>query len=301
MTLRFSLPSLRFPLAPLTALTALAVFAVLGLLSPSTADAQWRLGGADAETLHGDLPNTFTERPLTLPQLTLRMTAGATLSVIDPGGANDYAATVGGGFAFGIIDDIEIGLGMGPIPSHPGVVDELDGLSGDIYPSSSRGFNPPYAYARFRFAKASAFELGLEAGFIAPVDGTDPGVAVSLPIRLRATQAFAIDVAVGTMLFFNDGDIDGVITGTFAPRFAAPVFYASVQTGFVMFTSDVEFTYMPMFFEFGITADPGRHLVDIFGRGGFPALILPGSSGDKINTDLIEATFGVRFYFDMDR
>ena len=185
--------------AALRSAAATAIIVALTSALPIAAEAQYRGPRADPEVARGDLPNTFTERPLTLPKLTMRWTLGAQAFRVDPGGGadEDYFVLAGGGFAFGILDELELGVGAGPISPFFADGGEIAGLSLSVYPTDDIDFQPPFAYLRARLVGSSGFELGVDGGFIAPVNGADPTIVVSLPMRIRGGQSFALDANFG--------------------------------------------------------------------------------------------------------
>ena len=252
-------------------------------------------------------PVAFTARPLTLPAMTLRGDLGFQVIHIDFGGPTSptNATAFGAGVAFGIVDDFEVGLGASPIaPTLPAATQALSvrGLSGTLSPESSRGFNQPQLYGRYRFFSSDTVEVGAELGLIFPVDGADFALNVAVPARFRFGDNFALDAGLGFFTSFTEdamGDADPSfgLTLNLAPRFAMEMFYVGLDTGFFMSLQDTEITFIPLIFEVGATFGIGQAMVlDVFAHGELPYFIAPGSDGDKAITEIWTIGFGARVY-----
>ncbi len=251
-------------------------------------------------------PVVFSERPLTLPAMTLRGDVGFQIIHVDFGFGSDTTATaLGAGVGFGIIDDFEVGLGASPIaPTLPAYAAALSirGLSGLLSPEGSRGFNQPQFYGRYRFFSSDSVEVGAELGLILPAEGGDFGLNVAVPARFRFGDSFALDAGLGFFTSFAEdamGDADPYfgMTLNLSPRFAMEMFYAGLDTGFFLPFEDPEFTIIPLTFEAGATIGLSDTMVlDVFAHGGLPYFLIPGSDGDKAITEIWTIGFGARIY-----
>ncbi len=252
-------------------------------------------------------PVTFSQRPLTLPAMTLRGDLGFQILHLDLGLLGDDTVTsLGAGVGFGILDDLEVGLGASPIaatlPSYATAL-SVRGLSGVLSPDYARGFNQPQLYGRYRFVSTETVEVGAELGFIFPANDADFGMNLAVPARFRFGDNFALDAGLGFFTSFGedamgDRDPDFWLTLNLAPRFAMEMFYVGLDTGFVMpLGEDPDFTIIPLTFEAGATLGITETMVlDLFAHGGLPYFIVPGSDGDKAITEIWTLGFGARIY-----
>jgi len=252
-------------------------------------------------------PARFTERPLTLPALTLRGDVGFQAVHFDLGPMfSDFSTGLGTGFGFGILDDLEVGLGGSSIaPTLLAVYSSagLRGLGGVTSPEEARGFVQPELYGRYRFFASEQAEVGAEIAFSFPTDDADFGLSVAVPARLRFGESFALDLALAFFTTFGE-DIDGDLDPLFslalniAPRYAMEVFYVGLETGFVMSLDDPEVTFIPLGLEAGATLALGEALVlDVFAHGGLPYLLAPGDDDDKALTEIWTLGLGARIHF----
>ena len=284
----------------------------LGLGGSAAAQTGWSEAdsGVEGEALPpppGAYPVTFTERPLTLPALTVRGSLGFQLIHFDLGPMfTDFSTAVGTGIGFGIVDDLEVGLGASPIASTlQGVyaTSALRGLGGVTSPEEARGFIQPELYGRYRFFASDVAEVGAELAFSLPTDDTDFGLSVGVPARLRFGGRFALDLALAFFTAFGEdvmGDLDPFFTLglNVNPRYAMELFYVGLETGFVMPLENPETTFIPLGLETGATFGVDEALVlDVFAHGGLPYLLAPGADGDKALTEIWTLGFGVRVHY----
>lgn len=252
-------------------------------------------------------PANFAMRPLTLPAMTLRADLGFQALHFEFGfpSDSDFTNSLGVGGAFGILDDLEVGLGGSSIaPTFLGVYASsgLRGLGGVLSPEGARGFIQPEIYGRYRFFSSDMVEVGAELGFSLPTDGADFGMTLGVPARLRFGESFALDLALVFLTSFGediDGDLDPffVLSLNVAPRYAMDIFYVGVDTGFSMTLDDPELTFIPFGLEAGATLDLGPTVVvDVFAHGGLPLFLAPGSDGDKVISEVWMIGFGARFH-----
>lgn len=249
-------------------------------------------------------PARYTLRPLTLPALQLRANAQLSVQRFDLLGEVTLVA-LGGGVGFGIVDDFEVGLGTSPIAPLAASARALgvhEGLGGLVRSPDSLGFLNPTLYARYRMVSSPDADVGFEFAVTLPRKGSDSAIMLGVPIRARGSESFVLDASVSLLLFtgergFEGRHVDPVLTVSLLPRFAQEHLYFGADTGFALYFEDPEFTFIPLLFELGGTLPMGGGVLDAYARGGFPALFVPGSSGDVVITDFWELTFGVRAHF----
>lgn len=252
-------------------------------------------------------PVAFTQRPLTMPAMTLRGDLGFQLVHFDlgPFADSDFTTGLGAGVGFGIIDDLEVGIGGSSVaPTLLGVFASsgLRGLGGVLSPELARGFVQPEIYGRYRFYSSDMVEVGAELGLSLPTDDADVGLSLGVPTRLRFGDSFALDLALVLFMSFGEdgmGDRDTAYTLLFniAPRYAMQLFYVGLDTGFTMLLEDPELTFIPFGLEVGATFGVGQAMVvDVYAHGGMPYFLAPGSDGDKALTEVWMIGFGGRVH-----
>ena len=273
---------------------------------PPTDDFATDPGPAD----DGSYPTNFAQRPLTLPALNLRADLAVSLLHLDFGFGDDTFTAIGAGAGFGVLDDLEVGLGQSPIaPIQPyifGTSSQL-GLGGVVAPDGARGFTPPRFYGRYRFLggePGSLAELGAELAFLLPTEYSDFGIDLGMPMRFHFGEMFALGVGVGFLVVFSEdaaGNSDAFygLQLNLQPRFAMDFFYAGMDTGFSMDPENPDGTTMPLTFEVGGTFGIGSSMVvDAFVSGGLPYFLVPGNDGDKVISEIWQIQFGGRAHFD---
>ena len=250
----------------------------------------------------GYYPSTFTLRPLTLPRLALRGDFALTFAYFDFG-IGDPVTVIGMdvGGAFGVLDDLEFGLGQSPIAKTLGAPFRLPGLGGDLSPDYARAFHAPHFYGRYRFVGTEAFDMGAEVGLVLPTEYTDLGIDVAIPMRIRAGGIFALDASVGLLTLFHEDEMGASdtllrISVVVSPRLGNDIFYAGLDTGFSLPTENPERTGIPFMIEAGVTLDTGGATLDAYGNAGMPQFIRPGSEGDVVFTKHWQVLIGARVH-----
>ena len=255
------------------------------------------LAQAQAEAVTS-YPSRYTERPLTLPALHLRVEPQVSLWISNAGSEDEVVLVLlNGGVGFGIIDDLEVGLGTSPIAplmASASFQGGLAGLGGALTPAFVRGFLSPTFYARYRFAALPQLETGLELAVAVPANGRDVGIIFGVPLRVRGGDHFALDASVTGLVVPADDDVYGVLLVTLMPRFAWDTFYVGLNTGVMVPLDYPEDTHIPLLFEAGATLPVGAAVLDTYVRAGLPFFVNPGADGDKVVTELWELSFGVR-------
>ena len=150
---------------------------------------------ASAQTDSDTYPARFTQRPITLPAMTLK--ADLAFHAVHQPDPIDSLFALNLGAAFGIIDDLEVGIsgdrqGLTNLPGN-GLVPLL--VSPDFE------FRDIYLYGRYRFVNTESFEMGVELGLNIPTN-TDFGIFVAVPFRARFSEAFSLDGGLELVTFF---------------------------------------------------------------------------------------------------
>ncbi len=144
----------------------------------------------------------YAERPLSVTEGTLRIDIGpsdfaymdfgelndgrAALEVIGyPGGTSVYS---GVGAALGVVEDLEVGALLFPIPIHPNF-----------------DFGNMEAYARYQITHGT-FQLGAQGTIQIPT-AQRFGVGLGLPMRIFASDAVRIDTGLEVEIMARPGDV----------------------------------------------------------------------------------------------
>ena len=249
-------------------------------------------------------PTHYGARPLTLPRLTMRASARMGFLHIDFARFNPFVSLdVGAGI--GVTDDLELGLGspvMAPTLAAATLFTGQAGLGGWLRPETSRGVLPPSLYARYRLVATDSVELGVELDGMIPTRDFDGGIALGVPLRVRANDSFVLDASFGVLLGFGEGFSGGrrtdvIVSFSVLPRFTHQAFYVGLDTGLYFFADYPDEVIIPMVLELGATLGVGTSALDLYVRGGFPVLLATGDSSDLAYPETWLIGLGVRAHF----
>ena len=149
------------------------------------------LGSAMAQTDGAEgLPTRVADRPLTLPERTLRAEVDAGVSHLRIFDADINVAQMRLGAAYGITDDIEVGATIAPMTL--GILD------------SELRYGDPSIRARYRFMNGDV-EMAAEVEATIPVqdDAESDDLAIRVPVRFHADRV-RVDTGLETRLEFGD-------------------------------------------------------------------------------------------------
>lgn len=279
--------------------------------NPGRQNADLSAGQFERPELTSALPTNHVLRPITLPRLHLRGTAGFWIGH-DLGG-DDVWAGMDLGAGFGITDDLEVGIAS---DRHGNNVRVNRGLIPLRFNGRGRKFGDMDLYGRFRFLDMDAFELAGEAVFEIPTN-TDFAFSLGLPFRLRAGSFFALDGSLVARFPFveviEDGpggtrretDLQPEFNVVLSPRIA-PIdpLYVAINTGFfTSFRGDgVRVLTIPFGLEAGYTFDVSVVKIEAFGALDFPTLFARLRTDLATNSDTFSNVwiirFGARAFFD---
>jgi hypothetical protein len=165
--------------------------------------------GADAGSERdGSYPQAYTARPQTLPKGTVR--ADLSFLVFKPAfGGFDFDATtvlqVGGGF--GVLDDLEVGIGTERLGMRRVAGTGLVPLA--LSPDFEFGLITPYG--RYRFLSNDVVQVSADLSFFLPTASVDgflfPNfiLGVALPVRITPMERLSIDTGIDAQFRFYDG------------------------------------------------------------------------------------------------
>jgi hypothetical protein len=244
------------------------------------------------------LPISSSERPLTLPELTMRIDASGGDYHIEIGGffgdIDIGYLTIGAGF--GILDDLEIDAVIVPLFFNP---DSND---------STLLYGNPLLGATYRFVNVDPVEVGASLTFSIPVaDDRFFGLSPGIPVRVHLGDVGRLDTGIYFSALIpvsdelNDGDVIGAWGGVSAlplpvvlgkPGLPIEFTFNPVEFFFLGFRSgfgiaDLEHPketfYVPLGFNIGGTVPlDERPLVDIGWFFDFPVLFLPALEAPEI-------------------
>lgn len=240
-------------------------------------------------------PANFTQRPITLPAMTIKADlAFGVLHLPDP---LDNTLVMNLGGAFGITDDFEVGISG----DRQGLTNALGAGLVPLYLSPDFDFGDIYLYGRYRFLSSESFQMGVELGFNIPT-ATDFGLIVAVPFRARLGDIFSIDGGLEVFTVFAD-DTEVGIRATVQPRIAPVDFlYFGLDLGFVAGFTDPNVIIVPLGFEAGYVIDLDTVKIDAYLNFSFPSLHYSADFGDPIGrdgdavTDIWQLTIGARAF-----
>ena len=271
---------------------ALLALGMLMAFAPTSAKAQGELDFAGGEPVADGgggggsglaQLGPWNERSITLPKMTLRIDVGPPeKGILDSGflgdawafgrgygltlsdAGDDVASGLGVGAAFGILDELEVGMLLFPIQFTPG-----DDHFGDIT-----------LYGRYKFFSTDVVDIGGQLLLQLP-SRTDFGMGMGLPIMLRLGDSVRIDTGVEFELIFVDvgPDDDEVAFGMDIPAgiaFQIGKGFVGPRTGLFLYKyiGDAEFA-LPLGVFGGVTV---AEMVDITAEFAFTQFLT--SAGD---------------------
>ncbi len=312
-----------------TAQAALSVLA-LALLVPARGRAQ-DPEGADAEGLDAEagpidvaaqgFPVAFYDRPLTIADSMIRVDGELILShdlpLAEgslPGPGEHVFSGLPLGAAFGVTDDVEVGVSGYRMSGHR--ARQYPALGGTTQGLLPFVFNPDFdfgdarIYGRARVVRDPSFELALEASFAIPIDSWF-ALHAGVPFRARLAPRFLIDASLELLLEFGRPVPDpiGVDDEETAISMLVPVrgvlqlvpeLWIAGQSGFDFYDFDIDLFVLPLSGEVGWTIARGdAPIVDLVLGVHFPFFLAPGSDGDKLPAQLWQITLGANGYFQL--
>ncbi len=299
---------------------------LLALAAPASAqDVPDDLGGADASADVADdaelpageprMPQRLATRPITQPRNTLRLSLFMAGWGADTGGfAEDFVVSLQLGGAYGITDDLEIGVGtesMGIAAVGAGAFARSgwrpvgEGLLSFLILDDDLDFGDIPLYGRYRFFQNDLVEIGGELGLLIPTY-SDFAVRFGVPVRLHFGELFAVDTGLYASMTFgpdpSNGDPDDDFWGAlFLPLRAvvSPTDWLGLAlvTGMHTGPFDGEFFAIPLGFEATASFPMGTEsLLDLVAGFEWPALIRPATNGDVAQPSTWTLSAGARFY-----
>lgn len=236
-------------------------------------------------------PLRVTQRPLTIPQRTVRIDAGfhanryeACFTVLGSrscSGATTTHLNLGG--AFGILDDLEVGATLIPLR-----------LTDDF------AFTNPSLYGRYRFMRTDQMQLAADLSLTIPVQsGSSFGMSVGVPAWFYLNEGFQIQTGLYYQATFSDPVSHGLWVPAVFNINVMDNLHVGIRTGLSLpFQNTGDTLSLPLGVEVGyaLAGANNRPLVDIVPYFNFPQFLVPGSSGDVIGSGYWSTGVNARVY-----
>lgn len=260
-----------------------------------------------AEAAAQRLPVPYVDRPLTLPEMTLRIDGDFPIYHVP---SSDVGVGFSAGGGFGITDDFEVSARLLPVT---------------FAPSPAR-FNDPVIGAVYRFLDEDTAQIGVGARIQIPVDdGRFFIFNPRLPVQLKFGDIVRFDTGFNFSIGAPTGGGDSVVAlagpgqygpfGFFPPSIdpgipakfsfqVADPAWLGFGTGLgVLFTNSVSnndaAVFAPLGFHGGGTiAIDGDKMIDIKGAFEFP-LFVSNIDNDAVHADYWLINLGASFYLDL--
>ena len=224
----------------------------------------------------------YSQRGITLPSGTLR--ADATLGVgrtFNPvTSAFDTATFLSLGAAFGVTDDLELGISryrQGAMSNSDGASRNLGG-SGLLPFQLTKDFNLGVVtpYARFRVLHDETLQLAAELTLILPTaTGSDFGAMFGVPFRLMLARRLAVDTGLFFRAIFANKTITDLVLPVGATVNLTPALFLIARLIFTY--ADFKEKLLALDFGGGYTVegDDGP-MLDLLVTFGFPRMLVDG-------------------------
>jgi hypothetical protein len=258
-------------------------------------------------------PVALSQRPLTLPRGTLRPDVGFGLQrfvILSP----FYVISMTAGGGFGVTDDLEVGGTLVPVYIDP------EGDAGDRAFFGNVTLQGMYRLMRGDVEVAA--RLDVQVPTASGAGSRDAGLALGLPVLLRAGRHVRIDTGVQlSLLFRSDTRFGSRVTSSLGALWemherplptrgitgiplivnvmAGDHAYVGLRTGVGILLLDEPglSTVMPLGFHAGGTVpSPRGPLVDLTARFEWPFFASNAFVGDAITTSWWQVTFAASFY-----
>ncbi len=247
-------------------------------------------GEAAAQQNSGDYPVRLVSRPQTIPARTLRLDGQfAALRLSTCAGSFCVSATATSlnlGGAFGLTNEFEVGATVAPLQ----LTEEFQ-------------YNNPSVYGRYQFFNANGLQAAGQLTAWIPVrSGTDFALNVSVPVWYNFTDQFQLQTGVSYSLTLSDPISHSVAVPLLFNFNITDEIHAALRTGVNLPLKNTgDNLSVPLGLEAGyaLRGANNRPMLDILAQFSFPAFLVPGSSGDKIYTDLWTTGLTGRFYLFM--
>lgn len=242
----------------------------------------------------GDYPVRLVARPQTIPARTLRLDGefvvnGLSACITVLGTTRCESATATGlnlGAAFGVTNELEVGATVVPLQL-----------------TESFAYRNPSLYARYQFFRNAGMQAGVELSATIPVqDGSKFGLQLGVPYWYAFSDMFQLRTGAFYALTLTDPVSHGVtVPLVFNLNFTDNV-HGALRTGVNLpFQNTGDTLSIPLGVEggFALAGDNNRPLLDLVASFSFPLFLVPGSSGDVVNTSLWQLGLAGRFYLFM--
>lgn len=288
-------------------LVLVSAFALMTSAASAQFDGEAQAPPDDYELPSEGYPTNFTQRPITLPAMTIKADLAFAVVHLPAPLDNGFLLNLGG--AFGILDDLEVGISGDRQGLNNGI---LFGPTGGIAANGlvplilapDFDFGDIYLYGRYRFLNTDSFQMGVELGFNIPT-ATEFGLVVAAPFRLSLGDMFSIDGGLEFLTIFTD-DATVALRATIQPRIAPVDFlYFGVDLGIGFGFTNTKTIAIPLGFEAGYVIDLDTVKIDAYLNFSFPVLYgsfdtgAGGREGDSV-TEIWQLVVGARAYIGLD-
>ncbi len=241
-------------------------------------------GHADEQAELPRMPARFSQRPLTVPKFTVVGSAGLAIAKVP--GVDEVGVGASFGGAFGVTDNLEVGLVFLPLLLRP-----------------RARFGNPNLRGTYRLLDGG-FELGISSSLSIPTaDEDDVAVGFSLPMQFRGRR-LRVQTGVGVGINFGEPDPTAALTIPLQLNLSVTEhLFARVRSGLNVLLSSLtggsfsDRVVVPLGMSLGFTIPSGAQpLMDLSADIDWPVFLLPGAE-DKVIQDLFTVSLSASFYF----
>lgn len=271
---------------------------------------------ASGQAVGQRIAQPYAQRTITMPARTLRLSAFFSGHRRDLALDHDFVFAFQIGGAYGITDDLEIGIGtekIGPSAIFAGRSAASgwrptgEGLLSFVVADGDLDFGDIPIYGRYRFLSTDLAELGAEIAVLIPTL-TDFALRFGVPVRLHAGEIFALDTGLYFSMVFGldpapSGLDDEFWGGMWIP--IRPVINVADWLGLALTTGlhigpfDNNYISIPLGLEAVASFPMGTaSMLDLVAGFEWPAFLRPGTdNNDKAEVSTYVLSAGARLYF----
>lgn len=261
------------------------------------------------------IARAYAQRPITMPARTLRLSGFFSGAHLEFGIGQEFVFAFQIGGAYGITDDLEIGVGtekLGPSAigagraAFSGWRPTGEGLLSFVVADGDLDFGDIPVYGRYRFLDTELVEVGAELAVLIPTR-TDFALRLGAPVRLHGGEIFALDTGLYfSMIFGTDpapsGPDDEFWGGMWIP--IRPVLNVADWLGLALTTGvhigpfDNNWVSIPLGLEVVASFPMGSaSMLDLVAGFEWPAFLRPATDdNDKAEVGTYVLSAGARLY-----
>lgn len=250
--------------------------------------------GEAAAQNSGDYPLRLVSRPQTIPQRTLRLDGQfyatrisvCTSTVVGRICASGTSTNLNLGGGFGLTNEFEVGATVAPLQL-----------------SESFEYNNPSLYGRYQFYNVNGIQASGQLTAWIPVrSGSSFALNAAVPVWVNFTDQFQLQTGLSYSLTASDPISHSLMIPLLFNFNITDEIHVALRTGVDLPFKDTGDTMsVPLGIEAGyaLRGPNNRPMLDLLAQFNFPSFLVPGSSGDKLFTDLWTTGITGRFYLFM--